>query len=488
MQNAAISDTSAIGIKNRRPLLAAPKGSWPWAVAFLLSMSALGLLFYPALIVIFFILVNRYRNDRYHFVIQITILLGGYALIEPSVTGYNMAYLAFALGVACMLLLRKTGIFKKAVVAWVACSAVFFILAILSEEPVMKQYGSLICYCTFIYFTVPVATFAGKEFDYDRFVRTLLPYALTLCIFYILDAFVLSGWVLIPRSHVPGGGFTAFYDLGWAPLSGAVIRKYPPGLYILTLLLYPLARRYRLPLWQWGVILLGMLSTQTFTFISGLLIVYVLLQATWKRIILYVVLGTAGSVALYFIDGSMAYTNDELRQESPLRIYTSVNQILDLTEAMDDEDLAEFGSGRIGQAIPKLELLYNLGYQWKGLGFLSENTDNPKFIVENDYYLDQSEAIEVATGIEITALQALITIGYIGLAAHILFFAYLVRIVFRCRYRGYFISVICAFLWFGLGGFEGLIFPMGLELSGLAFAVVLLSNKTQPSAPADAGK
>lgn len=488
MHTAAISDVPRKGLKERRPLLVAPAGSWPWAVAFLLSMSAVGLQFYPAVAVILFILVNRFRADRYQFFIQLSILLGGYALLKPTVTGYNTAYLAFLLGVICMLLLRKTGMLRKACIAWVACTVVFVVLALLSEEPILKQYGSLICYCTFIYFTVPVAIFAGKEFDYDRFVKTLLPYAITLCIFYIIDAFVLSGWVLVPNSYIWDNGISTFYDLAWQPLSGAVIRKYPPGLYILTLLLYPLARKYRLPWWQWGIVLLAMFSTQTFTFISGLVLVYILLQASWKRIVFYVVACCLGGVALYYIDGSMAYSNDELKEESPLRIYTSVNQILDITEAVDDEDLADFGSGRIGQAIPKLELLYNLGYQWKGLGFLSENTDNPKFIVENEYYLDKTEAIEVATGIEITALQALITIGYIGLAAHIIFFAYLVWLVMKCRYRGYFVSVMCAFLWFGLGGFEGLIFPMGIELTAIAFAVVLLANKTKPSAIADAGK
>ncbi|MDE6108869.1 MAG: hypothetical protein K2F72_01115, partial [Muribaculaceae bacterium] len=401
---------------------------------------------------------------------------------------YNTAYLAFALGVVFMILLRKKGTFKKAVMAWLAYTAVLVGIAFASDETIKIQIANLICYSTFIYFTVPLACFAARDFDYDDFVSAVLPYALILCVFYILDAFVLSGWILIPRSHMWEGSTTAFYDLGWLPLSGKIIRKYPPGLYILTLLLYPLARKYRLHLWQWGIILAGLASTQTFTFISGLVIIYVFLQASWKRIILYSVIGVGAGVAIYYIDGSMSFTNDDHFRESPLRIYSSVNQILDVTEAVDDEDLAEFGSGRIGQAIPKLELLYSLGYQWKGLGFLSDKTDDPKFIVENEYYLDKSESIEIATGIEITALQALITIGYIGLAAHVLFFAYLVWIVRKNRHKGYFYTVMVAFLWFGLGGFEGLIYPMGLELTALAFAVVLLSNKTQQSPTPDAGK
>ncbi|MDE6285716.1 MAG: hypothetical protein K2L99_01820, partial [Muribaculaceae bacterium] len=303
MQSAAISAEAPKGLKERRPLLAAPRGSWPWAVGFLLSMSALGLLFYPAVAAIFFIMAGTYRRNRYEFAIQLTILLGGYALIEPSVTVYNTAYLTFALGVVVMILLRKKGTFKKAVMAWLAYTAVLVGIAFASDETIKIQIANLICYSTFIYFTVPLACFAARDFDYDDFVSAVLPYALILCVFYILDAFVLSGWILIPRSHMWEGSTTAFYDLGWLPLSGKIIRKYPPGLYILTLLLYPLARKYRLHLWQWGIILAGMASTQTFTFISGLVIIYVFLQASWKRIILYSVIGVGAGVAIYYIDG-----------------------------------------------------------------------------------------------------------------------------------------------------------------------------------------
>ena len=93
----------------------------------------------------------------------------------------------------------------------------------------------------------------------------------------------------------------------------------------------------------------------------------------------YAIIGIATGTVLYFIDGSMAYVNDDYRTIAPIRLYSSVNQISEVAEAIDDEDIAEFGSGRIAQVIPKLELLYNLGYQRRGFGFLDKyETDNPK--------------------------------------------------------------------------------------------------------------
>lgn len=473
--------TTAIAEKapesNSRPLLTALPGSWPWAVGFLLSMSALGLSFYPALLVIIFLLARSYNKSRYDFIIQLTFFLGGYALIDGSVTLVNTSFVVFALGVLFSFLYRKDRFLKKALTAWVLYTAVLFVLALTSEETMSVQLRHFIGYSCFIYFIVPIALFAGKEFNFDTFLRTLLPYALTMCAFYILDAFVLSGWVLVPKSFMWSGNST-FYNLYCSPLSGWIVRKYPPGLYVLTLLLAPVARHYRLKWWQWALILFALGSTRTFTVISGMLLCYLLLRSGLRRLALYFAIGAVGCVAVYYIDGSLAYTDDDFRTVTPLRFYSSVNQIFDVTEAVDDEDLAEFGSGRIGQALPKLELLYNLGYEWRGFGFLDRNkTDNPKFIIENEYYRDQSESIEVATNIEITALQALINIGYIGLAVHILFLFYTCRLVWRFKQRLYYYAVVAAFLWFGMGGFEGLIYPMGLVTASFAFAITYLSGK-----------
>lgn len=463
-----------------RPYLTALPGTWPWAVAYLLSLSALGLEFYPAVLAIVFILARTFVKNRYAFVVQLTLLLGGYALTNSAVTKLNLGWLAFFSGVAMLIVLRKSRYVKRIVIAWGLYAALLFFLALTSEESMRVQLPTYVAYITFIYFMVPMGVFAGHKFDFDHFVRAVFPYVLTICVFYILDAYVLCGWVLIPCSHMWGDGSSAFNDLSWAPLTGWFVRKYPPGIYTLTLLLLPVARTYRLRWWQWGIVLLALASTQTFTVISGFLLFFLLFQGGFKRVLLYGAIGIAGAVALYFVDASMAYVADEFEERSPLRIKTSVDQILDLTEAVDDEDIAEFGSGRIAQAIPKLELLYDLGYEWRGFGFLSRfETDNPKFIVENEYYKDQEESIEVATNIEITALQIIVTIGYIGLAAHILFFGFTWWVVRRMRHGTYYLSVMLCFVWFGIGGFEGLISFMGTMTPALALSATLLSDKTE---------
>ena len=55
--------------------------------------------------------------------------------------------------------------------------------------------------------------------------------------------------------------------------------------------------------------------------------------------------------------------------QSRLRIKSSVDQFMDLFNAVDDEDIAEFGSGRMAQALPKLDVVERENRQLIGLGF-----------------------------------------------------------------------------------------------------------------------
>ena len=474
-QEAAATQKKSTG----KVLLTAPAGSWITALVFLLSMSALGLRFYPALLAVLLIMARTFTRDRYAFLIQVTLLIGGYALTDSTVTIINMSRIAFPVCLLLMFLVRKDKVTLRITIAWAIYFGLLFLMAMRSEESMRIQIRSIVNYASLIYIFVPLAILANRRFSYDSFVRAVWPYAFILCVFYILDAFVLSGFVLIPRSHIWEGD-TMFYDLYWSPLSGSVIRKYPPGLYILALLVLPLAREYRLRVWQWCVVVVALISTQTFTFISGIVFVFFIIQSGLRRILLYGVLGVLGGVALYYIDGTMEYTEaGEFVNHTPMRIKSSVDQILDLRNAVDDEDIAEFGSGRIAQAIPKLELLYQLEREWRGLGFLDRyETDNPKFIIENEYYKDQSESIEVATNIEIVVLQILVSIGYIGLIVHILFYAYTYWAVRKLKHAKYYLSVLLIFTWLGFGGFEGLIYYMGVQMAALALAVPLLQYRS----------
>ncbi len=462
---------------SKRPLLKAIPGSWPTAIVFMLSLSALGLFFYPALLVTAFIMARSWRRSRYDFLLQLMLVVGGYGFTNSEVTFVNLGQLGFLLGVIFAFLLRKDALLKRLVAASAAYFAVMWALAFYDDESVRNQWSTINVFAEIIFFTVPLAVFAGRQFSYDRFIRSVFPYAMVACVFYILDAFVLSGWVLVPRLQA-WGATTAFYDLAWAPLTGWVVRKYPPGLYILVLLLLPLARQYRLKAWQWVVIVLAVMSTQTFTFISGLVLAFIIAQGGVLRAIKYGALAVVALTVLYFVDDSMSSEGEYGAYESPMRISSTINQFVELGDVVDYEDMADFGSGRVAQAIPALDLLYRLGYEWHGIGFVAEgHSDNPRFFIENEFASDVTNNETFIGQIEISALRVLFYIGYIGLAVHILYFLYLYLAVRRLRHSDYLLCVMCVFVWLGLGGFEGLITQQSLTLVAMALAVPLLCHR-----------
>lgn len=462
-----------------RPYLTALPGSWPWTVAFMLSLAAFGLSFYPAVLPLIFIMARSWRHSRYDFLIQLVLVIGGYAYIGPVVTGINFGYFAMMLGGMCAFLLRKTPVMKKLVGAWCVYALILLVLVVYNDESFRIQSKIWMSYVAFIFFMVPPVAFAGQKFSYDSFVRSVFPYAMICCVFYILDGFVFCGFVFVPQSF-SWNGFSTFNSLNWMPFSGNFIRKYPPGLYFLALLIFPLARQYRLRVWQWGVVLLAMAATQTFTFLTGLVLIYMCFQSSVRKAAAYVGLAVVGGVALYFVDGSMGAYNYNGDFVTPMRIYSSVQQFVDLSNAADDVDLAEFGSGRLAQAIPNLELLYKLGYQWHGLGFLDKfETDCPKYIVQSDYVKDWSFDLFVAGDIEIIVLRVFVAIGWIGLFVHILYFAYNYWVVRRLKYSTYFLSVMLFFVFIGMGGFEGLITCQSQLFVALALAVPVLTAKNK---------
>lgn len=464
----------------RRPLLSALPGRWPYAVGFMLSMSALGLRFYPALLVIALLMAQSWRNSRYDFVIQLMLLLGGYGFISSSITGINLGQIGFLLGLIFAIIMRKTVPVKKIVAYIAAYFVIMWCLALYDDESIRHQWSTINIFAEVIFFTVPLSIFASRRFDYNHFVRAVFPYAMTACVFYILDAFIFSGWVLVPNVH-SWGSVSAFYDLVWYPLSGIIVRKYPPGLYILTLLIVPVARQYRLKWWQWAVIILAILSTQTASFISGMVLIFALVQGGVIKTLKYLAIVLIAGTGLYFVDDSMGYYDNEYGYyNSPLRISSTVRQFTELMDVADNvnadaEDIADFGSGRVAQMVPALEYIEKMGYEWHGLGFLNnKRTDVAAYQIENEFFKDQEQSATSIGAIEVTVLRVFVYGGYIGLLAHILLYVLLYLIVRRMPHSGYFLCVMCAFVWFGLGGFEGLATQMSLTMVAVALTVPLL--------------
>jgi hypothetical protein len=243
--------------------------------------------------------------------------------------------------------------------------------------------------------------------------------------------------------------------------------------------IYPTARYFKLSKWQWLLVLSALLISRTFTFFLGLVVCFIICKGQGKKLGLYILLGIVAFVGLYFVDSALPY--DEESKTSTLRIKSSLDQIIDFDiDTADDEDLAELGTTRGAQIIPKMELLYSLHREWLGLGFLNrETTTNQKYIIENELYNNPEDAEEVATGVESMPFQVILTIGYLGMILHILFFVYLWWIIRKLPDSGYYVCTAMCFVIIGISGFSGLIAAYSLYILGTVFAAIILAQKRQ---------
>ena len=68
----------------KRPFLEINKRAWIEITVFLLSMSAIGLEFYPAIILILILLFKSYIRNRHEFIVQLTLFVGAYGLYDSN--------------------------------------------------------------------------------------------------------------------------------------------------------------------------------------------------------------------------------------------------------------------------------------------------------------------------------------------------------------------------------------------------------------------
>lgn len=470
-------DVKSVATDAKKPYIQVERRHWINALLFLLCMSMMGLKFPPAYLFVPLILIRSLRKDRYDAAIQLTIFFGGYALIGEGTLPFktdDVMLLASLVGIAAY---RKPPLIRKVLFGLLLYAAAIIILASFSEERMSVQIRLIRYYLGFIYFIVPLMLFAGREFDIEEFLRRVFPYAIILCAFYAIDGYVLCAHILIPKSYIAGEGISTFNDPTYYGF-GNFPRKYPPGLFLIGLIIWPISNRYRIRWYHWLVMLVALLASKTFTLILAIALCLMFFQAKTGRTLGYALIAVALLTIGYMADSTMPINPEN--GESTLRIKSSLDQIFVLDEAQDDEDISEAGSGRIAQALPKLELLYKYDKQWTGLGFLHpELTKNTKYIIENEYYSDIEHNIEVATGIEISPLQVFITIGYIGLIIHLIFFIWLYVVIRKLKYSKYYLSVMVFVFIVSLGGTMGWNQTTGLLLMGLTYAAVLLANKDE---------
>ncbi len=450
---------------------------WLWPLAALLSLAMVGLSFPLGYIALAIVMINRFFKDRYFFLILFCLWCGNYGF--TAVDNYKMQpwNIGFIIAIIGAIALKWAPTTRKTIIALILYACALVGLAMLSDESLGVQLITLKMYLFFIMFTIPLLFFANREFNIAIFFRRLFPFIFIICIFYIIDCAIFSGNVLVPNTRLPGGVLSRFFDLYWQPLSFRFIRKYPPALYWMAIAIFPVMNYYKLKPWQWILIGLALLTCRTFSTISAYVLAFLLFQKNTLKIALSLIAMMIVLVPIYFFDKAMGVTGNE---ESTLRISSTIDQFINLGEAQDDEDLAEFASGRMAQALPKINLVSEYHRQWIGLGFLHPTlTKNPKYIIFNEYYVDEEQAEEAATAIEVEMIQLYVTVGILGMLAYFLFYGYTCWAIRKYRLAKMYYIVAFCMVWMGIGGFATLSNPHGLIIASLTYGIIILSQKDE---------
>lgn len=452
----------------------APMAEWWRAIGFFLTLALLGLRFYPAALLLLVLLVWRYRTDRYAFMLELMITIGGFGFMHSDVMPVKLTDLALIAAAGGVALYRRSPLVSRLLWLTLAYFAAIFIIATTSDEAIRVQVVMMRNYFMFIIFIVPMMMFGNHRFEWDRFIHTLFLHELVICGLYAVDTFIINGLVLVPAaSHIQDAFGHRIYSsiqwIIWRPNPFWWPRHYPYGLYWMALCVIPLIRRQvRLSAGQWALVLLALFSCRTMTFLAGLLVCFICFRGKLRQSLMVGFVTLVSITGLYFVDSALG---------SPMRIASTIDQFTSLEAAADNEDLAEFGSGRMAQIIPKWELLGDLHRYWLGLGFLHPTlTTNPKFQIKNEYYVDASKADEVATEVEVTQFQTVLDCGFLGLLLQTGFYVGVYFIIRRLRHADVYLCVLVAISVFGIGGFAGLSQRDGLLLLATTLAAILLSN------------
>jgi hypothetical protein len=265
---------------------------------------------------------------------------------------------------------------------------------------------------------------------------------------------------------------SSIHNLWISPTSLSWPRHYPNGLYWLSLCILAITtHQMKLSRKHWIVVALGILSTRTFSLLASLLVCFAAFRSNAKQVMRYALISLVVLIGLYGADHLLG---------GYLRVASTIDQFTSLNTAQDAEDLAEFGTGRMAQIIPKWELLTDLNRRTLGFGFLHpELTTNPKYQLKNDLYADIAHSDEVATAVEVTQIQTVLDIGILGLLIQTAFFIWLYRIIRHLKHARVYACVLTAVSVLGLGGFAGLTQREGLLLVGLTLGAILAYNKNE---------
>mgnify|MGYP000436985434 FL=1 len=441
------------------------------AFIFLITLSLLGLEFPPAYLFLPVILFTTFLRNRYDFLIQFTILCGAYGFYnEDKAFPFKWMDIALLLSIIAIVIYRRDKTLNKLLLFTGGYFAVLFLLALTSSESIMIQIRRMREYWGIIYFMFPLLIFAREEFDIKIFYRKIFTYAFIIAIFYIIDSLIFGGSILVPRTFTFSGYYSTYYKFYCYP--GSFPRKYPPGLFILALCIFPILKFYSLQAKHIIVFALSLVVCRTFSVIGGIVLTFLFFTGNTLKTIKYIAIGIVIFIAGYYIDGAMG---------GQLRIQQLIKQFEVLKTPNDPELLIEFGTGRMAQILPKIAHMLSTGKQYTGFGFLHDDLSTAnEFSITNEFYSDVSQSEETVARVEVTQIQTVLDVGLIGLLIQTFYYLAIYFWVLRpLPYsKSYLVVLVCISL-FGIGGFAGLISHHGLLLLGLTIGTILLTAKQE---------
>lgn len=444
----------------------APATEWWPAVGYCLMLSLTGLKFFPVLLGIVIFLTWRWRTDRYAFLVELLLIMGDYGFKRNDVLPMKLSDVALIIGVVGIIIYRKNIYVSRVSKAMLAYFAVLILIASTSVESMNVQFVMMRNYLIIIAFFIPLLTFANRNFSWEKMERTIVVHALVICAFYVIDTFLL-GFILLPGT-TPWGEPSTFYNPRFEILG--LGRHYPYGLYWLVLCIPAItSKRIRFSVGQWILIVLALYASRTNSLLFALVVCFVFFRPNIKQVGKYLVIGVFAIVAAYFVDSHTGRN---------LRLADNIDQFTSLSAAQDNIDLAEFGTGRMAQIIPKWLLLDEMDRLDVGFGFLHPTlTTNPIFQIRNDFYSDVSQADELATAVEVTQVQTILDCGYLGLLAQFAFYIGTYFLIRKLKHAKYYLCAFVGMSVLGIGGFAGVTQRDGLLIIALALGMVFLANK-----------
>ena len=456
----------------------ASPSQWAWSIAYLLSLAMIGLKFYPGYPIAFFILADRFFRCREEFTVQLFFLATVSGMYSEISFPFKWCDIMLIGGIVAAVAFRYSRDVTRILLVTGAFIATVVLLALTSSEPMVVQIRLMRYYFLIIAFTIPLILFLTKRPDMDMLMQYIVIYSIAMSAFYFIDGFILCGDVLVPCTPTAGGTphNSVWNDLFWAPFTTFFPRKWPAGLFIWIIGAWIVATRYRLQTKWWILIILGAISCRTMTFLAGVVVVYLIGLSSRIKLRKYLLPGIIGLISLYYIDSSTG---------SFLRIASTVDQFSDAKKAIESNDIAavaDFGSGRMAQAIPKLLMLFEQDKMMTGFGFIhpSQSAINTNLLYQNEFYHDQSadNSLEMPTVVEITQIQTILQIGIVGLIVQTAFFLIIYLIIRSYSLSGLYLAVIIGVSITGLGGFIGFIFPASLWVA-LALALTIFGGKSE---------